>query len=97
VCGVTLGRYAFIAAGAVVTADVPDYALIMGVPARQDGWMSRHGHRLGPPDSRGVMTCPESGLRYREDEPGVLRCLDIGEEEPLPASLRQARGSHDKP
>src|SRR3954468_12949072 len=46
VCGVILGRYCFIAAGAVVTKDVPDYALMTGVPARQAGWMSRHGHRL---------------------------------------------------
>lgn len=46
VCGVTLGAYAFIAAGAVVTQDVPDYALMMGVPAVQKGWMSAHGERL---------------------------------------------------
>ncbi len=46
VCGVTIGRYAFIAAGAVVTKDVPDYALVVGVPGRQKGWMSRHGHLL---------------------------------------------------
>jgi UDP-2-acetamido-3-amino-2,3-dideoxy-glucuronate N-acetyltransferase len=48
VCGVTLGRYCFIAAGSVVTRDVPDYALMMGNPARQKGWMSRHGHILRP-------------------------------------------------
>jgi len=46
VCGSTVGRYAFIAAGAVVTKDVPDYALIIGVPGRIAGWMSRHGYRL---------------------------------------------------
>src|SRR6187399_3465704 len=46
VCGITLGRYSFISAGAVVTKDVPDYALMVGVPARQTGWMSRHGHLL---------------------------------------------------
>src|SRR6516165_475319 len=45
VCGVTLGRYSFVAAGAVVSRDVPDYALMMGVPAYQTGWMSRHGYR----------------------------------------------------
>ena len=66
VCGITLGRYCFVAAGSVVTKDVPDYALVVGNPARQRGWMSRHGHRLVDPDADGVMTCPESGLRYRE-------------------------------
>jgi UDP-2-acetamido-3-amino-2,3-dideoxy-glucuronate N-acetyltransferase len=83
VCGSTIGRYAFIGAGAVVRGDVPDYALMLGVPARQRGWMSRHGHRLPPPDAEGLMVCPESGWRYREVEPGVLRCLDWPEDAPL--------------
>jgi UDP-2-acetamido-3-amino-2,3-dideoxy-glucuronate N-acetyltransferase len=87
VCGVTIGRYAFVAAGAVVTRDVPDFALVVGNPARQVGWMSRHGHRLTP-DAEGVLRCPESGYRYRETEPGVLRCLDLDEQAPLPADLR---------
>jgi UDP-2-acetamido-3-amino-2,3-dideoxy-glucuronate N-acetyltransferase len=85
VCGIELGRYCFIAAGAVVAKDVPDYALMMGNPARQKGWMSRHGIRLPKPDSDGVMVCPESGYRYKEVEPGVVRCLDLDEESPLPA------------
>jgi UDP-2-acetamido-3-amino-2,3-dideoxy-glucuronate N-acetyltransferase len=84
VCGCTIGRYAFIAAGAVVTKDVPDYALMIGVPARRAGWMSRHGYRLGEPDAKGIMTCPYSGLRYMEVEANVLRCLDLDEAAPLP-------------
>ena len=52
VCGVTVGRYAFVGAGAVVTKDLPDYALVVGNPARRVGWISRHGHRLGRPEAR---------------------------------------------
>lgn len=84
VCGTTIGRYAFIAAGAVVTkGSVPDYAFMVGVPAKARGWMSRHGHRLPRPDAAGIMRCPESGWRYREVDPGVVRCLDRDEETPL--------------
>ena len=86
VCGVTIGRYAFVAAGAVVTKDVPDYALVVGNPARQKGWMSRHGHILKP-GKDGVLTCPESGFRYKEADGNRLRCLDLGEDEPLPPEL----------
>lgn len=95
VCGITLGRYSFIAAGAVVAKDVPDYGFIMGVPGRQHGWMSRHGHLLKDADSDGVMTCPESGFRYREVEPGILRCLDLDEEAPLPDSLTVGSETYD--
>ncbi|HVW28551.1 MAG TPA: acyltransferase [Polyangiaceae bacterium] len=83
VCGTTIGRYAFVAAGAVVTHDVPDYALIAGVPGRKVGWMSRHGHRLSLDEGR-TAHCPESGYRY-ELRGGVLRCLDLEEDAPLPA------------
>ena len=85
VCGATLGRYAFIGAGAVVRGDVPDYALMLGVPARRKGWMSRHGHRLPAPGAEGLMVCPESGWRYQEVEPNLLRCLDWPEDTALPA------------
>ncbi|MCB9765682.1 MAG: N-acetyltransferase [Alphaproteobacteria bacterium] len=88
VCGVTLGRYCFVGAGGVVTRDVPDYALMLGVPARQVGWVSRHGRRLGAPDERGEMRCPESGYRYAEVQPGTLRCLDLDEDRPLPPEHR---------
>lgn len=91
VCGITLGCYCFIAAGAVVTRDVPDYALIVGVPGRNRGWVSRHGHPLGKPRN-GVYTCPESKLRYRQAEDGALRCLDLDEEAPLPPIF--ATGQH---
>jgi UDP-2-acetamido-3-amino-2,3-dideoxy-glucuronate N-acetyltransferase len=84
VCGITVGRYAFIAAGAVVTKDVPDYSLIMGVPGRVVGWMSRHGYRLSGPDASGVMRDPETGWTYKLEN-GVVRCLNLNEDEPLVA------------
>lgn len=95
VCGITIGRYAFVGAGAVVAKDVPDYALMIGIPARKIGWMSRHGHILKNPDAGGVMTCPESGLRYQEVNTGVLRCLDLDEEAPLPSELAVGKVLYD--
>jgi UDP-2-acetamido-3-amino-2,3-dideoxy-glucuronate N-acetyltransferase len=86
VCGATIGRYAFIAAGAVVRGDVPDYALMAGVPAVRKAWMSRHGHRLQERDADGNLVCPESGWRYSETEPDLLRCLNWAEDEPLPSA-----------
>jgi len=62
VCGTTIGQHAFVGAGAVVSRDVPDYALVVGVPAKQIGWMSRHGERLAFVDS--AATCPATGERY---------------------------------
>lgn len=64
VCGHNIGAYAFIGAGAVVTKDVPDFALLIGNPARQSGWMSKYGHKLSfGPD--GLSVCPESGEKYK--------------------------------
>ena len=106
VCGITIGRYSFVGAGAVVAKDVPDYALMMGVPARQKGWMSRHGHMLKDPDSSGIMTCPESGLRYQlkctqpafdsANSIEVLHCIDLDEDAPLPAELAVGKVFYDE-
>jgi UDP-2-acetamido-3-amino-2,3-dideoxy-glucuronate N-acetyltransferase len=83
VCGHDIGRFAFIAAGAVVTRDVPDYALMAGVPAKRIGWMSRHGGRLGKKDENGIMVCPKSGWKYKEVEPSIVRCLDWPEDKEI--------------
>lgn len=65
VCGVTIGRYAFVGAGSVVTRDVPDFALVVGNPARQIGWVSAHGVRLDLPlEGEGGATCEATGARY---------------------------------
>jgi len=96
VCGIELGRYCFIAAGAVVSKDVPDYALMTGVPAGQTGWMSRHGICLPEDDVDGIMICPESGYRYKQIEPGVVRCLDLDEDSALPPDKAIGRVSYDQ-
>jgi UDP-2-acetamido-3-amino-2,3-dideoxy-glucuronate N-acetyltransferase len=84
VCGADIGRYAFVGAGAVVTrGTVPDYSLMLGVPAAPKGWVGRHGYVLGEPDDEGIRRCPETGWRYRETEPWELRCLDWDEEKRL--------------
>lgn len=65
VCGITVGEYAFVAAGAVINRDVKPYGLMAGVPARQIGWMSQHGERLELPlQGSGRATCPQTGLLY---------------------------------
>ncbi|MGE0700615.1 MAG: acyltransferase [Hyphomicrobiaceae bacterium] len=70
VCGHRLGAYCLIAAGAVVASDVPDFALMAGVPARRIGWVSKAGRRLGAD-----LVCPEDGSRYRETADGRLEAL----------------------
>jgi UDP-2-acetamido-3-amino-2,3-dideoxy-glucuronate N-acetyltransferase len=64
VCGINIGKYAFVGAGAVVTKNIPDYALVVGNPARQSGWMSEYGHKLKF-NSEGLAVCPESQDNYR--------------------------------
>jgi len=75
VCGVTIGQHAFIGAGALVNRDVPDFALMLGVPARHAGWRSRHGERLALPSTgQGEATCPATGERYRLDGDTLTLC-----------------------
>ncbi len=74
VCGHDIGRFAFIGAGAVVTKEVPDYALVVGNPARHVGWMSEYGHRLHF-DEKGEAVCPESGEKYRLENNRVTKVL----------------------
>jgi UDP-2-acetamido-3-amino-2,3-dideoxy-glucuronate N-acetyltransferase len=85
ICGITLGRYCFIGAGAVVPKDVPDYGLVLGNPGKLSGYMSRHGHKLRF-DETNQASCPESKYRYERvgDE---VRCLDLDEDKPLPNEL----------
>ncbi len=71
-CGVVIGEYAFVGAGAVVVKDVKPYALVVGNPARQIGWMSEYGHRLHF-DEQGLAQCPESGQRYQLQEGWIKR------------------------
>ena len=93
VCGITLGRYSFIGAGAVVTNDVPDYGLVVGNPGKLSGYMSRHGHKLEF-DNFNHAICPESNYRYEKVDEKV-RCLDFEEGKPLPDKLSVGSKSYD--
>jgi UDP-2-acetamido-3-amino-2,3-dideoxy-glucuronate N-acetyltransferase len=72
VCGIKIGKYSFIGAGAVVTKDVKPYSLVVGNPARHKGWMSEYGHKLVF-EQDGIATCSESGQRYRLENNEVYR------------------------
>lgn len=72
VCGITIGRFAFIGAGAVVTKNIPDYALVVGNPARQTGWMSEYGHKLKF-NAEGLAICPESQEKYQLEHDKVSK------------------------
>ena len=72
ICGITIGRYAFIGAGAVVTKNIGDYALVVGNPARQTGWMSEYGHKLKF-NPEGLAVCPESQDKYRLENGIVIK------------------------
>ncbi|MDH0863249.1 acyltransferase [Mitsuaria sp. GD03876] len=88
VCGATIGEYAFVGAGAVVKGDVLPHALMVGVPARQIGWMSRHGEKLDLPlHGHGRATCPASGDRYELDD----RTLVLVDALASPATTQEPR------
>ena len=73
ICGVSIGKFSFVGAGAVINKDVPDYALVVGVPAKQIGWMSEYGEQLDLPlEGNGRATCPQTGANY-ELETGRLK------------------------
>jgi UDP-2-acetamido-3-amino-2,3-dideoxy-glucuronate N-acetyltransferase len=93
VCGITLGRYCFVGAGAVVTKDIPDYGLVLGNPGNLSGYMSRHCHKLEFDNSNHAI-CPESNYRYEKVEE-MVRCLDLEEDKPLPDKLSVGSKSYD--
>ncbi|MEE4304956.1 MAG: acyltransferase [Wenzhouxiangella sp.] len=76
ICGITIGEFAFVGAGALINRDVPAYALMVGVPARQIGWMSQHGEQLDlPVEGKAEATCPHTGQRYAL-RGSQVQCLD---------------------
>lgn len=97
VCGITLGRYSFVAAGATIAKDVPDYVMVIGCPAKPYAYVSRHGHILCKFDEmkEGVeYICPESRYRYAFIN-GAMKCLDLDEEAALPEELAVGKRDYD--
>jgi UDP-2-acetamido-3-amino-2,3-dideoxy-glucuronate N-acetyltransferase len=84
ICGARIGKFAFIGAGAVLLPnDIPDYALMIGVPAIQNGWMGRHGYKLIE-ISKDKFVCPESGWKYEKISSNQIRCIDWSEDKYFP-------------
>lgn len=77
VCGVTIGEYAFVGAGAVVTKDVPNYALVVGVPAKQTGWMGEYGERLEFLHTEALWQCTKTQAKYKEVDGHLKRLGEI--------------------
>jgi UDP-2-acetamido-3-amino-2,3-dideoxy-glucuronate N-acetyltransferase len=77
ICGIHIGRYAFIGAGAVVTKDIAPFELVMGNPARHSGWMSEYGHRLNF-NHQGIAVCPESNEKYKLENNQVIKLSENG-------------------
>ena len=97
VCGTTIGEHAFVGAGAVVSRDVPAFALMVGVPARRIGWMSRHGERLAlpPPAAKAKAACPATGERYLLRRRGAREGRDGHARVHRPEDpVRRAEGPH---
>ena len=94
VCGINIGRYCFVGAGAVVTKNVPDYGLVLGNPGKLSAFMSRHGHMLHF-DKNNRAICPESKYQY-ERAGEEVKCLDLDEDKPLPNELSVGSKSYDE-
>ncbi len=93
-CGIDLGCYCFVSAGSVVTKNVKNYSLVMGIPARHHKWLSRQGAPLQKADKDGNLICPETGFRYKIID-GELVCLDLDEYDHLPAEFRKSKISYN--
>tara|TARA_Y100001960_G_C14764681_1_gene876205 strand:- start:449 stop:1072 length:624 start_codon:yes stop_codon:yes gene_type:complete len=83
ICPAEIGQYAFIGAGAVVKGIVPPYALMVGIPAVQKGWIGRHGYLLQSTKNKNIFKCDYSNWDYELSKSGILKCLNWPEEKPL--------------